>query len=106
MVDGLAEQLLELALPRAGLRLSHQDGDELLLGIDPERGAAGAAPRELARRARRVVQTIRAADRHAETEAVFGRQDLMRRLDVVEALRRHVTDDREREQSLAVHLST
>src|SRR5207245_510631 len=69
LVDELAEQLLELALPRAGLRLSHQDGDELLLGIDPERGAAGAAPRELAGRARRAVQTIGAAGGEAADDA-------------------------------------
>src|SRR5439155_1080479 len=103
LVDELAEQLLELALPRAGLRLSHQDGDELLLGIDPERGAAGAAPIELARRARRAVQTIGAADGEAKPEAVSGRQE-MSRLDVAEMVGRHVTHDRTREQSLAVQL--
>src|SRR5206468_9382324 len=72
---------------------------------DPERGAAGAAPIELARRARRAVQTIGAADGEAKPEAVSGRQE-MSRLDVAEMVGRHVTHDRTREQSLAVQLST
>src|SRR5262245_50334890 len=37
LVDELTEQLAELALPRPGLRLGQENGDQLFLRIHPER---------------------------------------------------------------------
>jgi hypothetical protein len=49
LVDELTEQLAELALPRPGLRLGHEDGDQLFFRIYPERGTPRSAPGVLAR---------------------------------------------------------
>ena len=39
LIDELTEQFAELALPRPGLRLGHEDGDQLFLRIHPEQRA-------------------------------------------------------------------
>src|SRR6266853_533205 len=94
LVDELTEQLAKLTLPRSGLRLGHQDGHQLLSRIHPEHRAARAAPVVFAGRAGNAAETVRAADREAQTEAVARREQPG--LDVAEVIRGHQTDGRPR----------
>src|SRR5690349_5920391 len=74
--DCLLDQLLDLlaVVDPAGPRLlGHEDGDELLLRLDPEEGAAVAGPHELALRARHPGDARRLPDHEAEPEGIARR---------------------------------
>src|SRR5439155_24282035 len=104
LVDELTEQLAELALPRPGLRLGQENGDQVFLRIDPERRAPRATPGVLAGGTEGAVQAIRPTNREAQTEAIARGQLRGRGLDVPEVIRGHVAYGRPGQEPLAVEL--
>src|SRR5579871_329117 len=77
MPRSLDRRVHQIAHQRAGIdalsrRLRHEDGEQIFFRIDPEEGAAHAAPEELADRTRKRRDAFARADAEAETKAVAG----------------------------------
>src|SRR5688500_9220942 len=73
--EGLVDELFELGADRVGARreqLRHEQRGDLLLGIDPERGAGCTTPRELAVGRQHLVVDRALHDGEPETEADTG----------------------------------